>query len=344
MNLPPVIDLFSGAGGLSLGLSWAGLQTAAAFELDPAAVSTYAKNLGGHIFETDVRELTGSRIRRLADLKRGQPLIVVGGPPCQGFSVQRRGGADDPRNDLLFEFLRIVGELAPTIFVMENVPGLQKRDEFKRFRAQAEDLGYKLDVAVLDASQHGVAQKRRRLVTVGERGPNGSFSLPEPLGGAAPTVRDAIGDLPSPITEPQRASEFANHQLGNISELNRLRISFVPEGGGRADIPEHLRLPCHSVPVEKAGHRGVYGRLSWDSPAGTITTKCNSFTRGRFGHPSEDRNITMREAARLQGFPDDFEFLGTRVETAHQIGNAVPPPLGHAIGQAIVAALRRRST
>lgn len=342
MNSPPVIDLFSGAGGLSLGLSWAGLHTAAAFELESAAVSTYAKNIGSHVFETDVRELNGARIRRLAEVKRGQSLIVVGGPPCQGFSVQRRGGDNDPRNDLLFEFLRIVSELTPVMFVMENVPALQRRDDFQRFRAEAERLGYELHVAVMDASQYGVPQKRRRLVTVGERGPHGSFSLPEPLGEPTLTVRDAIGDLPSPITDPQHAALFANHELGNVSELNKLRISFVPEGGGRADIPEHLRLPCHSVSVDKAGHRGVYGRLTWDSPAGTITTKCNSFTRGRFGHPSEDRNITMREAARLQGFPDDFEFLGTRVETAHQIGNAVPPPLGEAIGRAILNALSER--
>ena len=130
-----------------------------------------------------------------------------------------------------------------------------------------------------------------------------------------------------------------NHQPDRISDLNRERISHVPEGGGRADIPYELRLPCHQVSVEVAGHRGVYGRLSWDQPAGTITTKCNSFTRGRFAHPVAHRNISMREAARIQSFPDDFVFEGSKVEVAHQIGNAVPPRLASELGKAIRSAL-----
>ena len=117
--------------------------------------------------------------------------------------------------------------------------------------------------------------------------------------------------------------------------MNRKRISFVPEGGGRADIPMEYRLPCHRVDVEKAGHRAVYGRLRWSDVAATITTKCNSFTRGRFAHPTEDRNITMREAARLQSFPDTFHFVGNKVEVAHQIGNAVPPKLAQALCDSI---------
>lgn len=341
MTAPTVVDLFCGAGGLSLGLKAAGLSVGGAFELDARAVATYAKNIGDHVFELDVTGLDARRVRRLTGLRRGEPAVLAGGPPCQGFSVQRRGGDDDPRNRLVFDFLRLVEDLAPQIFVMENVPALQKRREFESFTAHVEQLGYRLHTAVLDAADFGVPQHRRRLVAVGERrGRRTGFSFPHAIDKRGlRTVRDAIGDLPSPITESERARHIANHELGNISEINRRRISFVPEGGGRADIPEELRLPCHRVSVDKAGHRGVYGRLAWDAPAGTITTKCNSFTRGRFAHPCEDRNITMREAARLQGFPDDFVFLGSRVDVAHQIGNAVPPPLARAIGEAIMRAL-----
>lgn len=344
MTAPTFVDLFCGAGGLSLGFTAAGLRAAGAFELDSRAVATYAKNIGDHVVELDVAELDAKKVRRLTGLGRGAPVVLAGGPPCQGFSVQRRGGENDPRNTLVFDFLRLVEDLAPELFVMENVPALQKRHEFELFTDRAEQLGYELHIAVLDAADFGVPQHRRRLVVVGERpGRRTGFSFPNATASRRLfTVRDAIGDLPSPITKSERAHHIANHELGNISELNRRRISFVPEGGGRADIPEELRLPCHSVSVEKAGHRGVYGRLAWDAPAGTITTKCNSFTRGRFAHPSEDRNITMREAARLQGFPDDFVFLGSRVDVAHQIGNAVPPPLARAIGEAIMCALACR--
>jgi DNA (cytosine-5)-methyltransferase 1 len=342
VTAPTVIDLFCGAGGLSLGLTAAGMRIAGAFEMDARAVATYSKNLGAHVFEVDVRDLDARAVRRLAGLRRGEPTVLAGGPPCQGFSVQRRGDGDDPRNALVLDFLRLVDELAPAIFVMENVPALQKRAEFADFTARVDELGYVLHASVLDAADFGVPQRRRRLVAVGERRSRRmGFSFPGRVDQRR-TVRDAIGDLPSPIDNGEEARLIANHELGNVSALNRQRISFVPEGGGRADIPEELRLPCHRVSVEKAGHRGVYGRLSWDAPAGTITTKCNSFTRGRFAHPSEDRNITMREAARLQGFPDEFVFLGSRVDVAHQIGNAVPPPLALAIGEAIVRALELR--
>jgi DNA (cytosine-5)-methyltransferase 1 len=170
------------------------------------------------------------------------------------------------------------------------------------------------------------------------------FEFPAPTHGPGRyvTVRSAIGDLPSPTSARALAERIANHEPDRVSELNRLRISHVPPGGGREHIPPELRLPCHQVSVDRAGHRNVYGRLHWDEPAGTITTKCNSFTRGKFAHPEEHRNITMREAARLQAFPDDFVFEGDKVAVAHQIGNAVPPPLGEQLARAVLRALRAR--
>jgi DNA (cytosine-5)-methyltransferase 1 len=236
-----------------------------------------------------------------------------------------------------------VDQIRPRFFLMENVPALQGprgRPFLKSIIEKTTKAGYILHDAVLNAADYGVPQLRRRFFLVGELTQGLSkFEFPRPECSVADysTVRDAIGDLPDPELYPKKASKYANHIAGNVSELNRLRLSHVPPGGGREHIPDELRLACHRVSVEVAGHRNVYGRLPWDRPANTITTKCNSLTRGKFGHPKENRNITMREAARLQGFPDQFEFEGNRVDVAHQIGNAVPPPLAGALGRALLA-------
>lgn len=346
---PPVaIDCFAGAGGLALGLRDAGFSVRAAFDASPFAVATYQHNLGPHIVEARAEDLCGLDLLRLSGYDGWDCALVAGGPPCQGFSVQRRGEDEDERNTLILDFLRLVRDIGPQMFLMENVSAIRgKRGDalLERFFEDARRAGYHVSVAVLDAADYGVAQHRRRAFVVGERDDcPPAFVFPEPTHreGTWRTVRHAIGDLPSPMAAPEEAAQYPNHEADQISDINRLRISFVPPGGGREHIPEHLRLPCHRVSVEKAGHRNVYGRLHWDHPAGTITTKCNSFTRGKFAHPAEDRNITMREAARLQGFPDDFVFLGGRVPVAHQIGNAVPPPLALALGNAILETLRRR--
>lgn len=337
------IDAFAGAGGLSLGLRWAGFDVRAAYDFDRHAVETYRHNLDDRITCASAEDLSGDVLMRQAGLQDGECDLLTGGPPCQGFSVQRRGADVDERNDLVLQFLRQIDEVRPRAFLMENVSGLAGRrgaNILTQFAASARKIGYNLQQTVLDAADYGVPQHRRRLFVVGmteER----TFTFPDPTHSTSDwvTVRTAISDLPVPLPAKLGPPALPNHQLDNISDLNRQRISHVPEGGGRDDIPEALRLPCHRVSVDRAGHRGVYGRLWWDRPAGTITTKCNSFTRGRFGHPAQDRNITMREAARLQGFPDDYVFLGGRVEVAHQVGNAVPPPLGMALGQALAKQL-----
>lgn len=323
------IDCFSGAGGLSLGLQQAGFQVLAAFDNNRIATTTYSANLGDHILLADARSLQGDDLLAISGLKRGEVDLVAGGPPCQGFSIQRRGDANDPRNELIFEFLRLVGEIAPKAFLMENVSALagpKNRHLLELFCETARVQGYFVDWKVVNAAEYGVPQARKRLIVVGRKlkGTTADVFRSEKCD-TVQTVRDAIGGLPAP--GPYEVCGMHNHEPDNISDLNRLRISHVPPGGGREDLPSNLQLPCHAVSVEKAGHRGVYGRLWWDRPATTITTKCNSFTRGRFAHPDQHRNITMREAARLQGFPDDFVFSGGKVDVAHQVGNAVPPPL-----------------
>jgi DNA (cytosine-5)-methyltransferase 1 len=346
LTKPTAIDCFAGAGGLSLGLKRAGFDVRAAFDFSEPAIRTYQTNFGDYAQCIAAENIEVSKLLSRAKLKRGDVDLVAGGPPCQGFSVQRRGTNVDPRNKLMFKFLQMIEEIRPRFFLMENVSairGPRGNALLIKFSKAAENAGYHIEAAVLNAADFGVAQNRRRYFMVGKRRDViGKFEFPAPKysKNRYRSVQDAIGDLPSPGTPA--ATRIANHELGNMSAINRLRISFVPPGGGRADIPAELQLPCHAAAgVDVAGHRSVYGRLHWDHPAGTITTKCNSFTRGRFAHPSEDRNITMREAARLQGFPDNFVFQGNRVDVAHQIGNAVPPALAEHLGRSILAVLER---
>lgn len=333
---PIAIDAFCGAGGLSHGLIKAGFDVQFAFDFNERAIATYRANLGNHAHVMDAESVNPAKITTTEEVT-----LVAGGPPCQGFSVQRRGSHTDARNDLIFEFLRIVKGFKPKLFLMENVAALasaKNSKHFEKLKDDAERMGYVIQSKILNAADYGVPQTRKRLFVLGIRKDvKAEIVLPEAIDEPWQTVRDAIADLPSPSSET--ALLFPNHLPDNISALNRERISHVPPGGGRNDIPVHLRLACHSVSVDVAGHRGVYGRLDWDKPAGTITTKCNSFTRGRFAHPVENRNITMREAARLQSFPDDFAFHGGTVDVAHQVGNAVPPLLSYHIAKHLLAQL-----
>lgn len=339
------IDCFSGAGGLSLGLKQAGFQVKWAFDYSEPAISTYKKNLGAHAVCANAEDINVGRLLDQLQLSPGECDLVAGGPPCQGFSVQRRGADSDPRNDMVLKYFAMIRGIRPKFFLLENVPALQgpRGNRFlNELRKQAAEAGYAVHTAILNAADFGVPQLRKRLFVVGELTEALSyFNFPPPSyqPESYKTVREAIGDLPSPTLN---SGVIPNHELGQISELNQTRISYVPPGGGREYIPDQFKLACHRVSVAVAGHRNVYGRLPWDRPANTITTKCNSFTRGMFAHPESNRNITMREAARLQGFPDNFVFLGNRVDVAHQIGNAVPPPLAKAVGCAIAQAIEAR--
>jgi DNA (cytosine-5)-methyltransferase 1 len=336
-----VVDSFCGAGGLSLGLRQANFDVRLAFDNDQVAVDSYRKNLPGRAEVLDAAVVTGTAIRELTDLGIGQLDLLAGGPPCQGFSLQRRGARTDPRNRLALRYLEWISDLRPRAFLMENVAAigsLRGREIISTISSHAGSLGYSVHSAVLDAAHYGVPQHRRRMIIVGLRDVN-VFQWPSPNTGDTVTVRDALRGLPPPPSDGSPHKLIAHHyRERHLSKLNIERIRHVPEGGGREDLPEHLVLDCH-----KGGHRHLdtYGRLAWDKPAGTITARFDSFTRGRFGHPVEDRSITLREGARLQTFPDDFVFLGNREEGARLIGNAVPPALSYAIGKALIAALRR---
>jgi DNA (cytosine-5)-methyltransferase 1 len=339
---PTCIDAFCGAGGLSLGLTEAGFDVAAAFDLDGPSVDTYALNQGEHVFRADAREVDWDRL--VAASGADTVDLLAGGPPCQGFSKQRRGAhLGDERNALVLEFLRLVEEGEPRAFLLENVPQLaQVRGSHlvDHFHALS---NYRLSGQFYVAADYGVAQVRERFVMVGLRADvEGPFASPSPTTPQEewPTVGESIGDLPEPPADYTEHSEFFNHQAARVRQPNIERFSHVPEGGGWRDIPFDLRLKCHQVvDTSKGGWPDVYGRLRWDGQCPTITGGFDSFTRGRYGHPHSDRPLTPREAARLQGFPDWYRFLGNRHDVRHQIGNAVPVTLAAAIGGAIDAAL-----
>lgn len=342
---PTAIDLFCGAGGLSLGLQLAGFQVLAAIDNDPVAVRTYERALGSHVECRDLQGLNGQEILRKVGLAVGECTLLAGGPPCQGFSVQRRGDRQDPRNDLVFDFIRIVEEIKPRFFIMENVGGLlskRGKDFLQKISTRASRANYTIQVKLLDAVEYGVPQVRKRAFLVGERSvdPFPCFHFPQPTHlDNAVTVRKAIGDLESPPSDGSHHPRIANHfREARLSALNLERIRHVPPGGGRESLPDHLQLACH---VNNPSHRhlDVYGRLSWEQPSVTLTARFDSFTRGRFGHPEEDRSLTIREGARIQTFPDWFVFEGNREQCARQVGNAVPPLLAQKIANEVLATM-----
>lgn len=350
MPKPTVIDLFCGAGGLALGLRRAGFELRCSVDSDPWAVQTYRTNLGNHVVEAGVDTMEVAQLLERSRLQPGECDLLAGGPPCQGFSVQRRGDDHDPRNELVLHFVRMIEGVQPKFFLMENVSGLTSkrgRTVLTELMRRAASAGYDVHLRKLDAVNFGAPQFRVRTILVGERVDRVGrpFEFPDPTVGedGRRTVREAIADLPRPPQDGTSHPKFANHaREARLSPTNLERIRHIPPGGGREHLPVHLQLPCHlNNPTHR--HVEVYGRLAWDQPSGTITARFDSFTRGRFGHPEDDRSLTIREGARLQTFPDDFVFIGNREECAKQVGNAVPPILAEALGRAIVRCLRSQA-
>lgn len=337
------IESFCGPGGMSLGLSWAGFKLALAFDLDAAAVQTHNKNLNETCIQADARDLTGADLKKRAKLGRGELALFAGGPPCQGFSKQRRGAhLGDARNDLVLEFVRLVREMEPRFLLFENVAifgQVRGRKYLSEMRISLAD--YDLIPNFYNAADYGLPQTRERFVIVGRRKDQKTiFQIPQPTVKRWLTVRDALRGLPEPPEDYTSHPQYPNHARARVTPINIERFSHVPQGGGWADIPHRLRLPCHrNADTKSGGWPDVYGRLKWDGQCPTITGGFDSFTRGRYGHPKYDRPITPREAARIQGFPDDFEFVGNRGDVRSQIGNVVPPPLAEAIGIEILRSL-----
>ncbi|WP_172196692.1 DNA cytosine methyltransferase [Saccharibacillus qingshengii] len=338
------IESFSGAGGLGLGLDHAGFYVGTAFDFNEWAVQSYVNNVSSRAFVADATEVTGKELLKRSGIREGDLDLFAGGPPCQGFSKQKRGAhLGDERNKLVLEYIRLVKELNPKFFFLENVAMMgQKRgkDFVEAINLELQD--YDLYPHFYNSADYGLAQVRERFIIIGKnKSINAPFSIPQPTVGNRKTVGQVLAGLPEPpMNSKEGHPKFANHYRANISAANAHRISFVPQGGGWKDIPEEFRLDCHkNADTTKGGWPDVYGRLRWDGQAPTITGGFDSFTRGRYAHPLQDRALTPREAARLQGFPDDFVFFGNRHEVRHQIGNAVPPLLAEALGKEIIKTL-----
>lgn len=342
-NRPSAIDVFCGAGGLSLGLSRAGFDVVLAVDSSEIALRTYQLNLPHATLRADISSTSGDDIRRAAGVERVD--LLAGGPPCQGFSVQRIGNDSDPRNHLVREFARLVSDLKPRVFLMENVPGIlgkRGRDAANALTSTLARAGYEVRASRLDAADYGVPQHRQRVFFYGWlRAEPRPFTIPKANTPSAAwrTVWDAIGDLESPPDDYTPSPDDGLHRRTRLSVLNEQRLRLIPPGGGFENLPVELRVNAHKNGASKIGHRYVYGRLPAHEPAATITARFDSFTRGRFAHPFEHRNITLREGARLQTFDDDFTFAGTQEQIAEMIGNAVPPLLAEIIGTTMFEAL-----
>jgi DNA-cytosine methyltransferase len=326
------VEAFCGSGGMSLGLAEAGLPVAFAFDLDEDAVATFKANIHHEAAVLDVRG--AATPERVEDAVEARPWILAGGPPCQGFSQQRRGEDEDSRNELVMELAMLAGnvEPMPEAVILENVTYLDSprgRQVLAGYIAKMEELGYRTFRHDLNSADYGVPQLRNRIFVVSLR--------PEHVAGyegpkaTTPhrwrTVGEALMDLPEAGED-----SLPNHTPSGEREMNRRRIAFVGMGGGRLAIPEDLQLACHR---RYGGHLDVYGRLDWFGFARTVTGGFDSFTRGEYAHPYRHRSITAREAAVIQGFPQAFRFEGNRASVRRQIGNAVPPQMAAAVGAAV---------
>ncbi|MCY4000523.1 MAG: DNA cytosine methyltransferase [Bacteroidetes bacterium] len=328
-------DLFCGIGGLSYGMQMAGIPVVAGLDSDPTCRYAYEQNCNATFIQTDIRTSNYSDISSYFNGAKYR--ILVGCAPCQPFSAHTaKIGADrrsDNRWDLIDEFLRFIVDGRPEIASMENVPGLRKEDVYVTFKDSLEGLGYQVVDGIVQCEHYGVPQKRRRLVLIASL--LGDISLPEKSLNTPISVNESIGHLPH-LDNGKASPEDAMHVSRQLSPLNLKRIKASVPAGTWNDWPEDLLLECHKKSSGKT-YSCVYGRMSWDKPSPTITTNFYSYGSGRFGHPEQDRALSMREGAILQSFPEDYKFSSpdqpcSLSALGRHIGNAVPPLLGQAIG------------
>lgn len=345
-----VIDLFCGCGGMSLGFAAVGQSIGAfkivgAVDIDQHALSSYRFNFSASALNFDVRDLAANDhdfeefIGSLPDYKKNKPLVLIGCAPCQGFSAHRKGRWEekDSRNGLVRTFADIAVKLEPDCVIMENVPELLSErywSYFKAFRDRLTSIGYTVKQAILNTAGFGVPQERFRALVIAMKIKKYDFPKAFLQPTEFKTVRDAIGDLPD--IEPGKQAKFDwMHRSANHRSTTLDVIRSVPKDGGKR--PSGIGPRCLD---RIKGYSDVYGRLFWDKPAITITRYARNPASGRFVHPEQDRGLTMREAARLQGFPDKFHFEGNFDGVFKQIGEAVPPPFSTAIALQVLANIR----
>ena len=372
----PFVDLFCGAGGLSVGFEMAGFRSVFGSDNDQFCCETYKLNHPrSQVVCDNVENLTGRQILQLTGLSKVP--LVVGGPNCQGVSLRGKRNPADPKNQAFFHFQRLIGELNPTWFIMENVPGLLHRHNRGLLRdilASFQSLGYRCGGEVLLAADYGVPQLRYRFLLLGTKGetdpvfPNPTHRCPIDFRGNAKvvdnrpeqgqswlSVESAIRDLPpiangggldvQPYPDMKKISKYQrllrrgskkvnNHVCHKTPDHNIRLIKHIPAGRNWKSIPTEIRPERFNFVAEK-DHTTTFGRLSWDMPSRTITTYFNNISSGAFTHPEQDRGISVREGARLQSFPDKFQFLGPLSRQYRQVGNAVPPLMAREVAGVI---------
>jgi len=343
------VDLFSGAGGMSLGAQWAGIEVRTAFELHHAAALTYARNHpNATMIQGDLRYISNV----LSSRETKQELVLFGGPPCQAFSTsnQKSRGPSNPKNWLYRDFLKLARALGPDWIVFENVPGILERRSLqyvKEIERHLVSLGYSLSSGVLNSADFGVPQRRKRFFMIAARNQKAP-PLPSPIAGSPITVGDAFEDLPvlrNGSSNPQKLyrgpakSKYAKLMRGRLKECGGHLVSYnapevikrykyIPAGGNWADIPARL---MGSYEDRTRCHTGIYHRLDPDEPSVVI----GNFRKNMLIHPTQSRGLSVREAARLQSFPDWYEFFGSIGLQQQQVGNAVPPLLAKAVFESI---------
>lgn len=334
------LDLFCGIGGLTYGIKQAGINVVAGIDIDPTCEYAYTENNQVPFIKKPIEEITAAEI--IEHYSEDAFKILMGCAPCQPFSRYtyryNRNGQKDEKWNLLYEFQRLVEETNPDIVSMENVPRLSKEKVFKDFVNKLKELGYSVYWDIINCARYGTPQNRIRLILLASR--HGDISLIEPFydENACPTVKGAISHL-EPIDNGEISIRDPMHRASKLSKINLQRIKQSVPGGNWEDWDENLVLACHKKKTGQT-YKSVYGRMEWNKPSPTITTQFYGYGNGRFGHPEQDRALSLREGAILQSFPPDYKFfnekdkLPNRIIGTH-IGNAVPVKLGIAIGKSI---------
>lgn len=335
------VDLFCGAGGLTNGLQKNGVNVVAGIDVEESCRHPFEINNDAVFINQDVARVSGAQIDSL--FGASEVKVLAGCAPCQPFSTysQRYDVLSSPRWGLLYQFDRLVKETVPHIVTMENVPTVAKHAVFSDFVNSLKGQGYSVCEGIIDCTEYGLPQTRRRMVLLASR--LGPIEVVAPDQSTKRTVRDAIGELPA-ISHGEMHKGDPLHTSSKLSPLNVERIRASRPGGTWRDWPEHLIAACHKKETGRT-YPGVYGRMDWDAPSPTLTTQFYGFGNGRFGHPEQDRAISLREGSLLQGFPTSYSFVpeGAPIHfksLGRMIGNAVPVTLGEVIGRSISGHLR----
>ncbi|GAB1266176.1 DNA cytosine methyltransferase [Aurantivibrio infirmus] len=336
-----VVDLFCGVGALSHGLKRSGLTIVAGYDTDSRCKYAFEENNDAAFFIRDVAKLTAREIK--SHFSGKVPTILAGCAPCQPFSTYKQRYDEDPRWNLVSKFADLAVQSSPDFVTMENVPALLKYKNgkiFRRFCKTLNEAGYQVEWTIAKCEEFGVPQKRRRLVVIASKT---TLIVPlKPRKRNHVNVEQAIGSLPE-LRAGETDPKDPLHMAASLSALNLKRIKTSTPGGSWKDWPKSLRAPCHQRESGKT-YPGVYARMTWEDPAPTMTTQCYGYGNGRFGHPKQDRAISLREAAILQSFPRRYKFIPKEekisfVEVGRWIGNAVPVKLAEAIGKNIIKSL-----